>query len=59
MMTDSGYHHLPVVDASNRLVGIISQSDLIAALFSSRILEPEATASVANDEGPAALTAAD
>lgn len=59
MMTDSGYHHLPVVDASNRLVGIISQSDLIAALFSSRVLEPEATPTLANDDGPTALAAAD
>jgi CBS domain-containing membrane protein len=30
---DDGHHHIPVVDAHERLVGIITQSDLIAGLY--------------------------
>lgn len=33
VMADQGRHHLPVVDAERRLVGIVTQTDLIAALF--------------------------
>lgn len=29
----SGHHHLPIVGADGRLVGIITQSDMVAALF--------------------------
>ncbi|KQT43050.1 hypothetical protein ASG43_16120 [Aureimonas sp. Leaf454] len=32
-MTDAGLHHLPVVGADDRLLGIVSQSDLITALL--------------------------
>lgn len=32
-MLDGGHHHLPVVDAEGRLVGMVTQSDVIAALF--------------------------
>ena len=32
-MADAGLHHLPVVDADRKLVGIVTQSDLIAALY--------------------------
>lgn len=35
-MADMGLHHMPVVDRQNHIVGIITQSDLIAALFQSR-----------------------
>jgi CBS-domain-containing membrane protein len=31
--SDGGRHHLPVVDADRRLVGILTQSDVVAALF--------------------------
>jgi len=34
MMVDAGRHHLPVVDDDGRLVGIVTQSDLMAAMFS-------------------------
>ncbi len=33
LLSDAGYHHLPVVNARRRLTGIIIQSDLIAALY--------------------------
>lgn len=32
MLSDLGWHHLPVVDAGGRLVGMITQSDVIAGL---------------------------
>ena len=35
-MSDAGVHHLPVVDDDDRLLGVVTQSDLIAAL-----LEPQ------------------
>lgn len=33
LMADGGLHHMPVVDANNKLVGLVTQSDLIAGLF--------------------------
>ncbi len=33
LLSDKGLHHIPVVNAERRLVGIITQSDLIAALY--------------------------
>jgi CBS domain-containing membrane protein len=33
LFAHSGHHHIPVVDASHRLVGIVTQSDLIAGLY--------------------------
>lgn len=32
-MADTGLHHLPVVDAKGKLIGIITKSDLLAAAF--------------------------
>ncbi|KVE24855.1 HPP family protein [Burkholderia vietnamiensis] len=33
LFTHSGHHHIPVVDASRRLVGIITQTDLVTGLY--------------------------
>lgn len=33
--TDGGLHHLPVIDHRDRLVGMVTQSDLVAALLTS------------------------
>ncbi|WP_019173230.1 HPP family protein [Pseudaminobacter salicylatoxidans] len=33
MMADAGLHHLPIVDEQGKLAGIVTQSDLIAALY--------------------------
>jgi CBS domain-containing membrane protein len=33
LLSDWGLHHVPVVNGENRLVGIVTQSDLIAALY--------------------------
>lgn len=35
-MADQGVHLMPVVDADNRVVGVITQSDLLGALFQER-----------------------
>lgn len=34
LFSDGGLHHMPVVDAAQRVVGMITQSDVVAALFS-------------------------
>jgi len=33
-MADAGLHHLPVVDEDGHLVGMVTQSDVVAAMFS-------------------------
>jgi CBS domain-containing membrane protein len=37
LMADSGMHHIPVLDDEQRFVGIVTQSDLVAALYQSRL----------------------
>ena len=37
LFSDGGLHHLPVIDGECRVVGMISQSDLVAALFKVRL----------------------
>lgn len=39
LMADSGLHHIPVIDAEDRFVGIVTQSDLVAALYERRLAE--------------------
>lgn len=40
-MTDAGLHHLPVVDGDGYLVGMVTQSDLMAAMFAVSADQPE------------------
>ena len=40
LMSNSGLHHIPVVDEEERFAGMVSQSDLLAALYESRLNEP-------------------
>jgi CBS domain-containing membrane protein len=44
MMSDDGLHHVPIVDAGEQLVGIVTQTDLVAALYETSLaqLEPRA-----------------
>ena len=35
LFSDHGHHHIPIIDLDNRLVGIITQTDLVRALFRS------------------------
>ncbi len=37
LMSNAGLHHIPIVDAENRLVGMVSQSDLLASLYEGRL----------------------
>ncbi len=40
--SDGGRHHLPVVDGDGRLLGMLTQSDMVAALFRAGIERPAA-----------------
>ncbi|HCY17455.1 MAG: hypothetical protein A2Z93_10670 [Curvibacter sp. GWA2_64_110] len=42
LFSDGGLHHMPVVDAQYRVVGMITQSDLVAALFKTGVGNPAA-----------------
>lgn len=33
LFSEGGHHHIPIIDADKRLVGIITQSDLVRALY--------------------------
>ena len=35
LLSEAGFHHIPVVTKNHKLVGMISQSDIIAALYAS------------------------
>ncbi len=37
LLSDRGLHHVPIIDKERRLVGIITQSDLISALYSGKL----------------------
>jgi CBS domain-containing membrane protein len=39
LFAESGHRHIPIVDAELRLVGIVTQSDLIVALYNKRLQE--------------------
>ena len=39
LMANSGLHHIPVSDREDRFAGIVTQSDVIAALYQSRLSE--------------------
>lgn len=39
VLSESGIHHVPVLDHERRLVGIVTQTDLIAALYRGRLEE--------------------
>ena len=44
MMSNSGLHHIPVVNDENRFVGMVSQSDLLASLYEGRLAQLDAMA---------------
>jgi len=43
IFAESGHHHIPVIDDELRLVGMITQSDLILALYNQRLREAVAS----------------
>jgi CBS domain-containing membrane protein len=40
LFSDAGYHHMPVIDERRRVIGMVTQSDLIAALYRAQLEEP-------------------
>jgi len=42
IFAQSGHHHIPVIDNENRLVGMITQSDVILALYNQKLIEAAA-----------------
>jgi CBS domain-containing membrane protein len=40
LMTNRGLHHIPVVDERGRFAGVVSHSDLLAALFEGKLMQP-------------------
>ncbi len=42
LLSDKGFHHIPVVDEKGRLAGMITQSDLIAAMYTCYVIKDEA-----------------
>ena len=42
LMANSGLHHIPVLDREQRFAGIVTQSDVIAALYQSRLAQSAA-----------------
>ncbi len=46
LMSEGGLHALPVVDANGQLAGIVTQSDLIAALFQDLCAAADASAPI-------------
>lgn len=39
LLSDAGFHHVPILDDERRLVGIVTQSDLIGALYRGGVTE--------------------
>ena len=39
LMSDLGLHHVPIVDAERRLVGMVTQTDLVAALYETSLAQ--------------------
>lgn len=37
LLSERGLHHIPIVDAERRLIGMVTQSDLIAALYAGSV----------------------
>ncbi|MDB6060141.1 MAG: domain containing rane protein [Verrucomicrobiaceae bacterium] len=44
LFAEAGHHHIPIVDDDLRLVGMVTQSDLILALYNKRLREATAIA---------------
>lgn len=44
LFSEGGHHHIPIIDAERRLVGIITQTDLVRALYRAVQGEPAARA---------------
>lgn len=43
LLSDKGLHHIPVVDAKGHLVGMVTQTDLISALYTGYVMKEAAS----------------
>ena len=41
LLSDKGLHHVPIVDEKGRLAGMVTQSDLIAAMYTCYVMKEE------------------
>lgn len=57
LMCQTGHRHIPIVDAKQRLAGMIYQSDLLAALYH-QAASPQAKHQVRSSTTPSALSSA-
>lgn len=53
LMAAAGHHHIPVVDAGRRLVGMVTQTDLVAALYDLCLGQLDASAPPVPQTAPA------
>ncbi|HEY0845181.1 MAG TPA: HPP family protein [Noviherbaspirillum sp.] len=42
LLSDLGLHHIPILDEEHRLAGMVTQSDMIAALYRGRVADAQA-----------------
>ncbi len=42
LLSDAGFHHVPILDTERKLAGIVTQSDLVAAIYRSRLIDADA-----------------
>ena len=42
LMADDGVHQIPVIDGERRLVGMVTQSDMVAALYANNLTRSRA-----------------
>lgn len=54
LFSSTGHHHLPIVDAEDRLVGMVTQTDVVAALAAL----PQAVTEAGAEDGAGASTSA-
>jgi len=57
IFSEDGHHHIPIIDAERRLVGIITESDFVRALY--RTVEPEGLGAWGSGQMRSALVRAD
>lgn len=41
LLSDQGLHHIPIVNEERRLIGMVTQSDLVAALYRGRLTDTD------------------
>ncbi|MBS0343785.1 MAG: CBS domain-containing protein, partial [Proteobacteria bacterium] len=54
LMADLGFHHVPVVDSRGRLAGMVTQTDLIGALYETALARIDGNHGAPDDPGAAA-----